>query len=147
MMRLIEGAHYRRKENQPLPAPHKSKEAVSCLLYSDPGDDDRNEHVTRKRARPIGQNLRLDRLHAQLKSHHPDACREGARSLLTMGFSRRAPSVASIATEAGDDHERMASGSLPHVPSPTGIDFHIGASTSLRAAPSTAGHDSFFEAS
>ena len=28
MIRLIEGTHYMRRENQPSPAPHKSKEAV-----------------------------------------------------------------------------------------------------------------------
>ena len=53
-----------------------------------------------------------------------------------MGFSRRAPGAAAIATEAGDDQERMASDSLPHAPSPTGMDPHIGASASLETAPS-----------
>ncbi len=60
MMRLIEGTHYMQRDNQPSPAPHKSKEAVNYLLCSDPGDDDGNEHAARKRARPIGKNLRLD---------------------------------------------------------------------------------------
>ena len=63
-----------------------------------------------------------------------------------MGFSRRAPGATTIATEAGDDHEMMASGILPHAPSPTGSDSHIGASTGLRTAPSTAGQDSLIEA-
>ena len=40
MMKLIEGKHYRRRHEQPTLAPHKSKEAVDCLLCSDPGDDD-----------------------------------------------------------------------------------------------------------
>jgi hypothetical protein len=40
MMHLIEWKHYRRRETQPSPAPHKSnKEAVDCLLCSDPGAD------------------------------------------------------------------------------------------------------------
>ena len=69
-----------------------------------------------------------------MKNHHPDACRDGTRNVLTMGFSRRAPGDAAIAPEGGDDHERMASGSLPHDPSPTGMDPHIGASASLETA-------------
>jgi len=64
-----------------------------------------------------------------------------------MGFSRRAPSDASIATESGDGHERMADGNLPHVLLPTCIDSHTGASTSLRSAPLNAGQESFIEAS
>jgi hypothetical protein len=99
MMRLIEWTNYKRRENQPSPALHKSKEAVGCLLCSDPIDDDGNEQVVGKRSRPIGQNLRLDRFHTHLKINHPDACREGARSLLTMGFSRRAPCATIIAPE------------------------------------------------
>ena len=131
MLRLIEGAHYRRREEQPTHAPPKSKEAVDCLLCSDPGDD-KLEHVARKRSRPIVQNLRLDRFHAHLKSHHQDACRNGASSLLTMGFSRRAPSVAAAAPpEGGVAQEIVASGSLrQHAPSPTEIDPHVGTSAS-----------------
>ena len=98
-MRLIEGTHYRRRENHSSAAPHKSKEAIKCFLCSDSGDDDGNEYIATKRSRPIRQNLRLDRFHAHLKSHNLDACCEGARRLLTMGFSRRAPSVAAIAPE------------------------------------------------
>ncbi len=41
---FIEGTHYKRRENQPSLAPHKSKEAVDCLLCSDP-DDDINKYL------------------------------------------------------------------------------------------------------
>jgi hypothetical protein len=53
--------------------------------------------LPRKCSMLIGQNLCLDRFHAHLKSHQLDACREEARSLLRMGFSRRAPGNATIA--------------------------------------------------
>jgi hypothetical protein len=68
MMKLIEGNHYRRRHEQPTPEPHKSKVAVDCMLCSDPGDDDNapSGHVARKRSRPIGQNIRLDRFHVHL---------------------------------------------------------------------------------
>ena len=72
MVQLIEGTHYRRRENQPSPAPHKSKEVVDCLLCIDPGDDDDAHgdqtrrkrsglffgNVRKKRSRPIGQSIR-----------------------------------------------------------------------------------------
>ena len=72
MVQLIEGTHYKRRENQPSPAPHNSKEAVDCLLCIDLGDD-HDAHGTRlggkgpglffgnvrkKRSRPIGQSIR-----------------------------------------------------------------------------------------
>ncbi len=71
MMRLIEGTHYKRREDQPPPTPPKSKEDVDCLLCCDPGDDG-NEHFAKKRSRPIGQSLRLDRFQAHLKCYHTD---------------------------------------------------------------------------
>ncbi len=39
-MQFTEGTHYGRRESQPSPAPHRSKEVVDCMLCSDPGDDD-----------------------------------------------------------------------------------------------------------
>jgi hypothetical protein len=120
MMQLIEGTHYRRRENQPSPAPHKSKEAVDCLLWCDPGDDDVEEivNVPKKRSRPVGFNIRLDRFHKHLHSHHPDACRNGARSLLTMGSTQRANGISDNEPEA-------------HAPSIPGRDPHIEASEML----------------
>jgi hypothetical protein len=115
MVQLIEGTHYKRRHDQPTPVPHKSKEAVdyllemeieiytlqkgglrtNYLLCSDPGvdDDAQLQHVARKRSRPIGQNIRLDRFKRLLRSHHPAACRNGARSLFAMGFTRWALGV------------------------------------------------------
>jgi len=43
MMQFTEETHYRRRETQPSPAPHRSKEAVGCMLCSDPGDDDNSQ--------------------------------------------------------------------------------------------------------
>jgi len=62
MMQFAEGTHYRRRETQPAPAPHRFKEAVDCLLCSDPGDDDNSQvgFVHMKRSRAIGQNIRLE---------------------------------------------------------------------------------------
>ncbi len=62
-----------------------------CMLCNDLGDDDnaRVGHVRRKRTRTIGQNIRLDRLHAHMRTFHPDACRFEARSLFSMGFTTR----------------------------------------------------------
>ncbi len=40
MMQLTERTHYKQRETQPSHAPHRSKEAVDCMLCSDPGDDD-----------------------------------------------------------------------------------------------------------
>jgi len=59
MMKLVKGTHYRRRENQPSPAPHKSKEVVDCLLCGDPGDDDGNEHVAKKRFCQLGKTFAL----------------------------------------------------------------------------------------
>ncbi len=123
MIQLIEGTHYRRRENQPSHAPHKSKEAVDCLLCIDPGDVDdvHGDQTRRKRSRPIGINIRLDRFAAHIKSHHPDACGNGARSLLQMGFTRRNVRAEATAPD-GDEHERMASVSLINASSVTGQD-------------------------
>ena len=121
MNQFTEGTHYRRRENQPSPAPHRSKEAVDCLLCSDPGDDDDAQvgNVRRKRSRAIGQNIRLDRLHAHMRTFHPDACRFGTRSLLTMGFGNR-----------------VGAGRLPLAPTTVSEDPQIEASGSLGTAPS-----------
>ena len=155
-----------RRENQPSHAPHKPKEAVDYLLCCDPGDDDDEEleHFRRKISRSIGLNIRLDRFHKYLHSHHPDACRNEVKSLLTMGFTRlaigtattspevHAPSTAGqdphieasrslgfVPSDAGEDHEVVESGSLTHALSATMLDPHIGASASLEMHPSTAG--------
>ncbi len=108
---------------------------------------------------PIGINILLDMFVAHMKSHHPDACRNGARSLLTMGFTRRNVGAEATAPE-GDEHERMASDSLinstsvagqdPHVVESSGWgiapfaaeqDAHNVATSSLGNATSSAGHD------
>ena len=154
MMKLIEGTHYMRRHEQPTPAPHKSKEVVDCLLCSDPGDDDIAPlgHVARKRSRPIGQNIRLDRFHVHLKAHHPDACRNGARSLFELGFTRRELGAAVTAPE-GEALERMTSESLGSGHLDAGedshivvlgleLDPHIGTSGGLGNDPSVPGHDS-----
>ena len=62
MMRLIEGTRYKRRKKQPTPTPPKSKEALECLLCSDPGDDDDAQvgHGLMKRSRPIGLNICLE---------------------------------------------------------------------------------------
>ena len=80
------------------------------LVWSAPGDDDIAQlgHVAKKRSRPIGQNIRLDRFHVHLKAHHPDACRNGARSLFELGFTRRELGAAVTAPE-GEALERMTS--------------------------------------
>ena len=100
-MQLTEGTHYMRREIQPSPAPHRSKEAVDCMLCSDPGDDDNAHvgHVHRKRSRATGQNIWLDRQHAHMKSFHPDACRFGAKSLLQFGFTMRGVGAATTSVE------------------------------------------------
>ncbi len=70
MMHLKEGTHYRVRAQQPSPAPHKSKEAVDCMFCSDPGESDEEvvEHVAhRKRSRPKGRIIRLDRLLRHMK--------------------------------------------------------------------------------
>ncbi len=61
-MLLIEGTHYRRRLEQPSPAPKPSKEIVDCLLCGDPTLDPEEDHDARKRARSKGRNIRLDRL-------------------------------------------------------------------------------------
>jgi hypothetical protein len=113
MMKLIEGKHFRRRHEQPTPEPHKSKVAVDCMLCSDPGDDDNapSGHVAKKRSRPLGQNIRLDRFHVHLKAHHPDACRDGARSLLQLGFTRQELGAATTAPE-GEALQGMPTESL-----------------------------------
>ena len=44
MTKLIEGTQYTRRREQPTLAPNKFKEAVDCLLCSDPCDDS-NDHL------------------------------------------------------------------------------------------------------
>jgi len=102
-----------RRHEQPTPVPHKSKKVIGCMLCIDSGDGDiaQLEHVARKRSRPIGQNIRLERFHVHLKGHHPDACRNRAMSLFAMGFTIRALSAATTAPK-GETFERMASRSL-----------------------------------
>jgi len=99
MMQLIEGTHYRLRENQPSLVPHKSTQGVDCVLCIDSGEDGDGlvGNIRTKRSRPIGLNIRLDRFHAHLASHHPNACRNGAMSLLPMDFTRRAVGAAAIA--------------------------------------------------
>jgi hypothetical protein len=120
MMQLIEWKHYRQRETQPSPAPHKSKEAVDYILCSDPSAtiDAQSENFRKKRSRPIGLNNRLDWLHAHLKMHHPDVCREGGKSLFAMGFTRRAVGAEDTAPDA-------------HVPVATWHDLGVEAYTSL----------------
>jgi hypothetical protein len=62
MMHFIEGTHYKRKENQPSPAPNKSKEDVEYMLCSGMGNDDDAQvgHGSRKMSRPIGLNTRIE---------------------------------------------------------------------------------------
>ena len=92
-MQLKEGPHYRVRPPQLSPTPKISKEAVDCMLCSDPGESDEEvvEHVAhRKKSRPKGRNIRLDMLLHHMKKEHPNATRDGARSLKTMGFTRQA---------------------------------------------------------
>ena len=97
MNQFTEGTHYMRRETHPSPAPHRSKEAVDYLLCSDPSDDDNAQvgNASKKRSKAIGQNIRLDILHAHMRTFYPDACRFGARSLLTIGFTMRGVGTAS----------------------------------------------------
>ncbi len=101
-MELIEGTHCWLRENQPSLVPHKSKQGVDCVLCNDSGEDGDGlvGNVRRKRSRHTRLNIRLDRFHAHLASHHSDAFRNRARSLLTMDFTRRAIGAAAIAIEA-----------------------------------------------
>jgi hypothetical protein len=71
---------------------------------------------------------------AHIKSHPPDACRNGARSLLTMGFTRQNVGAEATAPE-GDEHERMASGSLINASSVAGHESHVVESSGLGNAP------------
>jgi hypothetical protein len=61
MIRLVEGTHYMRREEQPTHTPPKSKKVFECLLRSDPGDDDDAQvgHGRRKRSRPVGLNIAM----------------------------------------------------------------------------------------
>ena len=73
MVQLIEGTDYRRKENQPSAAPHKSKEAVDCLLCIDPGDDDdaHGDQTRRKRSRSIFWKFSQEKIEADRAIHSP----------------------------------------------------------------------------
>ena len=136
-MHLIEGIYYTLRKNQPSLATNKFKKGVDCLLCIDSGEDGDElvGNVRKKRSRLVGLNIRLDRFHAHLASHHPDACRNGARSLLTMGFTRRAVGASAIAIEA-------------HAPSASRLDPHIVASRSLgTTALSHARHEPLIVAS
>jgi hypothetical protein len=146
-MKAMEGTHYMRRHEQPTHAPHKSKEVVDCLLCSEPGDDDIAQlgHVARKRSRPIGQNIHLDRFHVHLKAHHPDACRYGDMSLFELGFTRRELGAA-IMEPDGEAIERMTYESLGSSHSDAvedshvvelgpGLDSYIGASGGLGTDP------------
>jgi len=108
MMQLKEGTHFKIRPQEHSPTPKKSKEVVDRMLCSDPGesDDEVVEHVThRKRSRPKGRNIHLDRLLHHMKKEHPDATRDGAKSLLKMGSTRQALGGASYTA-----HDDVADG-------------------------------------
>ena len=91
------------------------------MLCSDSGDEDNAQvgdvHV--KSSRAIGQNIRLSILHAHMRTFHPDACRFGAKSLLSMGFTMRAVGDAVPPLE-GLHGLRMTSVPLVNAPLPVG---------------------------
>ena len=64
MVQLIEGTHYRRRGNQPSPAPHKSKKI-------DPGDDDdaHGDQTRRKRSRPTFWKCSQEKIEADRAKH------------------------------------------------------------------------------
>jgi hypothetical protein len=72
-VQLIEGTHYRRRENQPSPAPHKSKEAVDFLLSIDPGDDDdaHGDQTRRKKVKAYFWEMFARKIEADRAKHSP----------------------------------------------------------------------------
>jgi hypothetical protein len=62
MMQLIEGTNYKKRHEQPTPAPHDSNEVFDFLLYSDPGDDDDAQvpMFARKGQWQLGKQSRFD---------------------------------------------------------------------------------------
>jgi hypothetical protein len=106
MMQLKEETHYRVRPQQPSPTPKNSKEAVDCMLCNDPGESDEEvvEHMAhRKRSRPKGRSIRLDRLLHHMKKEHLDAARDEARSLFKLGLTRQAFGGASHTAHDDDD--------------------------------------------
>ncbi len=86
-MFLIEGTHYTRRLEQPLPTSKPSKKIVDCLLCGDPTLDPEEEHDAKERARSKGRNIRLDRLMRHITRDHPDVVREGSWSLISLLIS------------------------------------------------------------
>ena len=124
-MLLIEETHYRRRLEQPSPAPKPSKQIVDCLLCGDPTLDPDEEHDVRKRTRSKGRNIRLDRLQLHITRDHPDAAREGSRSLTTFGFTRQpvrvaAPSTVVVDPPAAAMDDVISSAGLPLQGVPSG---------------------------
>jgi hypothetical protein len=58
-MKLIEGTHYMRREEQPTPTQLKSKEAIIDRLVCDDPGDDTNERVARKDLGQLGKIFAL----------------------------------------------------------------------------------------
>ncbi len=102
-MLLVEGTHYLRREEEPDPLPQPAKRYVDCVLC------DRSDSTAPGNKRKInncGKGYRLDRLMAHYQSVHKDALIDGgSRTLLDMGFSRRAPaaSASNEVASAGQD--------------------------------------------
>ena len=73
MVHLIEGTHNKRRKTQPLPTPHKSKDVVECLLWSDPGDDDdaQGDQTRRKMSKSFFWKCSQEKVEADRAKHSP----------------------------------------------------------------------------
>ena len=112
-MLVIEETHYMRRLEQPSPAPKPSKEFVVCLLGGDPSLDNEEGRDARKRARTKGRSIRLDMMMAHCKSEHPEATRDGNRSLLSFGFTRQCVRVTTpLSVAPAVDPSNLIDGSL-----------------------------------
>jgi hypothetical protein len=100
---LIEGTHYERRLEQPLPVPKPLKHCVKCLLCGDPTLDADEGHDARKRGTSKGRNIRFDWLMTEWKSDHPKEFRDRSRNLFAMSFTRNVLGVAPLVVFATTD--------------------------------------------
>ena len=86
-MQIKEGIHYRRRPNQPSPAPIKAKELVDCLFCRVPSDSEDDEGRPTVIRRQWRDGIRLDKFMLHFNAKHKGDLPSEGRSLLDMGFT------------------------------------------------------------
>jgi len=113
-MKLVEGAHYKRRLDQPSSHTTRSKDVVDCLMCgvtSDVEDENVRRRLTNNQ---VNQGIRLDRLLIHYKRKHPEALFSQGKSLFDMGFI--AAGAAPISSKAIVENEETVETEIVGLP-------------------------------